>query len=64
MNWILSFPDCMVSKSLLLNAYSMKFFEWMEYVEDLTFGHCEGNNGKIYEAVVLGQYLIMSPILF
>ena len=54
MNWILSFPDCMVSKSLLLKAYSMKFFEWMEYLEDLTFGHCEGNNGKIYEAVVLG----------
>ena len=34
----------------------MQFFEWMEYTEDLTFGHCEGNNGRIYECVVLGQY--------
>ena len=56
MNCVLSFPDCMLSKSVLSNVYGMQFFEWMEYTEDLTFGHCEGNNGRIYECVVLGQY--------
>ena len=48
-------PDCMLSKSVLSNVYGMQFFEWMEYTEDLTFGHCEGNNGRIYEGVVLGK---------
>ena len=56
MNCVLSFPDCMLSKSVLSNVYGMQFFEWMEYTEDLTFGHCEENNGRIYECVVLGQY--------
>ena len=56
MNCVLSFPDCMLSKSVLSNVYGMQFFEWMEYTEDLKFGHCEGNNGRIYECVVLGQY--------
>ena len=41
----------------------MQFFEWMEYTEDLTFGHCEGNNGRIYECVVLGQYCESMKIL-
>jgi len=44
----------MLSKSVLSNVYGMQFFEWMEYTEDLTFGHCEENNGRIYECVVLG----------
>ena len=35
-------------------TYATKFFEWMDYTEDLTIGQCEGNNGKIYEGLVLG----------
>ena len=56
MNCVLSIPDCMLSKNVHSNVYGMQFFEWMEYTEDLTFGHCEGNNGRIYEGVVLGKY--------
>ena len=41
----------------------MQFFEWMEYTEDLTFGHCEENNGRIYECVVLGQYCESMKVL-
>ena len=63
MDCVLSFPDCMLSKSVLSNVYGMQFFEWMEYTEDLTFGHCEGNNGRIYECVVLGQYCESMKIL-
>ena len=54
MNWVLRFPDAIVPKTLRSLAYASKFFEWMDYTEDLTFGQCEGNNGKIYEGLVLG----------
>ena len=55
MNWILRFPDILVPKSLILGTYSMNFFEWMNYTEDLTFDQCQGNNGRIYEGLVLGK---------
>ena len=54
MNWVLRLPDKLVPKALLTSAYAAKFFEWMDYTEDLTHGQCEGNNGKIYEGLVLG----------
>ena len=53
--WVRSYLNTTVSKSVLSNVYGMQFFEWMEYTEDLTFGHCDGNNGRIYEGVVLGK---------
>ena len=54
MNWVLRFPDALVPKTWRSMTYATKFFEWMEYTEDLTIGQCEGNNGKIYEGLVLG----------
>ena len=54
MNWVLRFPDALVPKTWRSMTYATKFFEWMDYTEDLTIGQCEGNNGKIYEGLVLG----------
>ena len=53
MTWILKFPDVLVPKTILSNAYFLKLFEWMDYTGDLTFAQCEANNGKIYEGVVV-----------
>ena len=53
-DWVLRFPDGMVPKSMCSAIYCGKLYEWMEYTEDLTFGRCEGNNGKIYEVLLIG----------
>ena len=55
MNWVLRLPDILVPKKLQLEIYTGKFFEWMSYTEDLMHGQCEGNNGKIYDAMILGK---------
>jgi len=56
MNWILSLPNVLVPKSLQLAIYCGKFFEWMSYGDfNLAFDQCEGNNGRIFENLILGN---------
>ena len=56
MNWILSLPNVLVPKSLQLAIYCGKFFEWMSYSDwNLAFNQCEGNNGRIFENLILGN---------
>ena len=62
MNWVLRFPDFLVPKKLRMEIYFGEFFEWIDYKEELMHEQCEGNNGKIFDCMILGKSILRSKI--